>query len=139
MRSVLIVATTLCTVVPAFAQAPPSVTQEASPSFTQAQAERGEAAYMHSCRSCHGDNLDDGDFGGAPLKGTWFKDHWGQGDLAALSAFTKTQMPPDQPGGLNDETYADILAFILSRNGYKPGDKELPPDDASQLGMTLRR
>ena len=112
---------------------------QGAPSFTTGQADRGEAAYMHNCRTCHGDNLDDGDFGGAPLKGSWFRDHWGQGDVAALSAFAKTQMPPDRPGGLNDETYADIVAFLLSRNGYAPGDKELPTDEALQRSMTLRR
>ena len=116
-----------------------ALAQDAPPSFTAAQADRGEASYMHSCRTCHGDNLDDGDFGGAPLKGSWFRDHWGQGDVAALSAFTKSQMPPDRPGGLNDETYADIVAFLLSRNGYKPGDKELPTDETLQRNMTLRR
>src|SRR4051794_34776725 len=94
--------------------APP--TPAPRPSFTQAQAERGEAAYLHSCRTCHGDNLDDGDFGGAPLRGSWFRDHWGVGDVAGLFAYTKTNMPPDNPGGLNDTTYADILAYVLQRN-----------------------
>ena len=112
---------------------------QSPPSFTAPQAERGEAAYMHSCRMCHGDNLDDGDFGGAPLKGSWFRDHWGQGDVAALSNFTRSQMPPDRPGGLNEETYTDIVAFLLSRNGYRPGDKELPIDEQLQQAMTLRR
>ena len=116
-----------------------TVLAQSAPSFTASQADRGEASYLHNCRTCHGDNLDDGDFGGAPLKGSWFRDHWGQGDVAALSEFTKTQMPPDRPGGLNDETYADIIAFLLSRNGYQAGDKELPLDETLQRKMTLRR
>lgn len=109
------------------------------PTFTTAQAGRGETAYAHSCRTCHGDNLDDGDFGGAPLRGSWFRDHWGVGDVAGLFAYAKTNMPPDAPGSLNDETYADIVAYILSRNDYKPGDRELPTGESDQQKMSLRR
>jgi mono/diheme cytochrome c family protein len=117
----------------------PRVARAEGPAFTAAQAERGEAAYMHNCRACHGDSLDDGDFGGAPLRGAWFRDHWGAGDVATLFAFTKSTMPPDGPGSLNDETYTDIIAFILSRNGYAPGTRELPHDQNAQRDMSLAR
>ena len=119
----------------------PAVAQSKStpPVFSAAQAARGEVAYLHNCRTCHGDNLDDGDFGGAPLRGSWFAGHWGVGDVASFFAYTKTNMPPDNPGGLNDETYADIVAYLLSRNAYQPGDKDLPADEKAQRAMTLRR
>jgi mono/diheme cytochrome c family protein len=106
--------------------------------LTAAQAERGQAECPHSCRACHGDSLDDGDFGGATRRGSWFRDHWGIGDVAGLFAYTKSNMPPDNPGGLNDETYADIVAFILSRNGYAEGERELPTDTKSQKFMSLK-
>jgi mono/diheme cytochrome c family protein len=112
---------------------------QTAPSYTPAQAERGQAAYEHSCQICHGSTLDNGDFGGAPLRGSWFREHWGKGDAAALFGYIKTAMPPDNPGGLNDTAYADILAFILQGNGYPPGGKELPADAAALQGMTLTR
>ena len=115
---------------PAWAQSTPSL-------FTAAQAERGMASYQHSCRACHGDHLDDGDFGGPPLDGSYFRNHWGGGDLAALFAFTKGAMPPDNPGGLNDSTYAEILAYVLQYNGYKPGDAPLPTDATAQSKLKL--
>lgn len=107
--------------------------------YTAAQAARGQASYEHSCQICHGSTLDNGDFGGAPLRGSWFREHWGQGDAAALFGYVKAAMPPDNPGGLNDTTYADILAFILQGNDYAPGGQELPADAAALQRMTLRR
>jgi len=119
--------------------APASKAAQAAPSFTPGQAERGEAAYQHSCLDCHGSTLDNGEFGGPPLKGASFARHWDAANVAALSGFMKAKMPPDRPGQLNDETYADLIAYILSANGFKPGDKELPADANAQQAMSLRK
>jgi mono/diheme cytochrome c family protein len=117
----------------------PSMAAGQEPAFTEAQAARGHASYTQRCAMCHGENLDDGDFGGAPLRGSWFRDHWGAGSAAALFSYMKTQMPPDNPGGLNDTAYADILAFLLQRNGYKAGDAELPPEADAMGSMSLQK
>ncbi|MEA3066601.1 MAG: hypothetical protein QOK41_8 [Sphingomonadales bacterium] len=90
--------------------APASKAAQAAPSFTPAQAERGEAAYQHNCLDCHGSTLDNGEFGGPPLKGASFSRHWDAANVAALFGFMKAKMPPDRPGQLNDETYADLIA-----------------------------
>ena len=109
------------------------------PSFSQDQADRGQAAYAHSCLDCHGSTLDNGEFGGPPLKGSSFIKHWGAGSVAGLFGFMKAQMPLDRPGRLNDETYADLTAYILGQNGYPPGDKELAPDPNAQQAMSLKK
>jgi mono/diheme cytochrome c family protein len=108
-------------------------------SFTADQVMRGGDIYAERCVQCHGDTLDNGEFGGAPLNGSYFKRHWASGSVAALVAFTKAKMPPDRPGGLTDQNYADIAAFLLDANGYPKGDKELPPDTPSQQAMSLKR
>jgi mono/diheme cytochrome c family protein len=113
--------------------------QTSTPSFTIQQAERGQASYEHSCQACHGSTLDNGDFGGAPLRGSWFQTHWGNTDVGALFSYVKSAMPPDNPGGLNDSTYVDILAFILQGNAYPPGPQELPSDVSALRQMQLRR
>ena len=113
--------------------------QDAGPTFTDEQAARGQASYEHSCQVCHGSTLDNGDFGGPPLNGSWFRNHWGNGDVGALFSYVKGVMPPDNPGSLNDTTYADILAFILRGNGYPSGPRELPPESAVLGRMTLKR
>jgi mono/diheme cytochrome c family protein len=116
-----------------------AVPAPSAPTFTAEQAERGEATYQRNCQDCHGTTLDNGEFGGAPLKGSYFRRHWGSGSVAALYGKTRTTMPPDRPGQLSDQTYADLTAFLLSRNGYAAGDKELPADLAAQQTMSLKQ
>ncbi len=108
-------------------------------SFTADQVSRGSDIYVDRCVQCHGDTLDNGEFGGAPLNGKYFKQHWGGGSVAALVAYMKAKMPPDRPGSLTDQSYADLASFLLDNNDYPKGDKELPPDTASQQAMSLKR
>ncbi len=112
---------------------------QTAPTFTAEQAERGQAAYGHNCQDCHGSTLDNGEFGGAPLNGSYFRLHWGSGSVAALYSKTKTAMPPDRPGQLSDQTYVDLTAYLLSQNGYAVGDKELPSDLETQQKMSLKK
>jgi mono/diheme cytochrome c family protein len=109
------------------------------PTFTQEQADRGHALYRRNCQDCHGSNLNDGEFGGAPLNGQYFAKHWGSGNVAALYGYMRTKMPPDRPGKLNPQTYADLTAFLLAQNGYQPMQTELPPDPAEQEHMAMKR
>jgi mono/diheme cytochrome c family protein len=111
----------------------------APPTFTQEQADRGQGIYRRSCQDCHGTNLNDGEFGGAPLNGQYFVRHWGNGNVAALYGFMRAKMPPDRPGKLNPQTYADLTAFLLAKNGFQPTQTELPPDPAALAQMDLRR
>ena len=105
-----------------------------APSFTAAQAQRGEAVYTASCASCHGDQLDNGEFA-PPLAGPVFRQHWGGKGLDEPFAVMTQRMPPDDPGGLDAATYADLLAFLLSKNGVAPSANELPSDPAALKGL----
>lgn len=108
---------------PALAQGGPKA------SFTDAQADRGHAAYSsNGCVDCHGAHLNDGEFGGPPLKGSSFQEKYFNTTADALYGFMSSAMPPDRPGQLNPQTYADIMAFILSNNGVQAGAAELPAD-----------
>ena len=111
----------------------------AAPTFTADQAERGQANYRRNCVDCHGTELNNGEFGGPALKGGFFRQKWAAGGVGALFSFTKGLMPPDRPGQLSDQTYLDLTAFLLSRNGYAAGDKELPADLETQQKMTLKK
>lgn len=108
-------------------------------SFTEQQVAQGKAAYEHNCMDCHGSTMDNGEFGGAPLRGSYFRTRWGNGSVAALYAYTRTKMPPDRPGILSDKVYADLVAYILKANGYEPGGRELPADSTAQQSMSLKR
>jgi mono/diheme cytochrome c family protein len=109
------------------------------PAFTEAQAQRGKAIYEKNCQDCHGSTLDNGEFGGAPLKGSFFRQHWGAGDVSALFGYVNTLMPPDRPGQLSAQSYVDLTAFLLSSNGYPAGAEELTADQDAQSKMTMKR
>jgi mono/diheme cytochrome c family protein len=126
---------------PAGANAAPAAAATASSqkvSFTAEQVARGKGIYTRRCVDCHGSTLDNGEFGGAPLNGAYFKGHWGSGPVAGLIAYTKAKMPPDGPGSLSEQSYVDVVSYLLDMNGYPRGDKELPADAESQQAMSLQ-
>jgi len=118
--------------------APAQPAAQAAPTFTAEQAGPGRAVYGRNCTDCHGTTLDNGEFGGPVLKGGFFRQKWAAGGVGALYSFTKGLMPPDRPGGLTDQNYADVTAYILSHNGYTPGDKELPSDPGALQTMGIK-
>lgn len=106
--------------------------------YTRAQAAEGKVAYQKNCAQCHGENVDDGEFG-TPLKGLDFAEGWAGKSAGALMIFMKANMPPANPGGLEDKKYAQIVAYLLQENGLQPGESELPPDIKSLGPMILLR
>ncbi|MGV3490928.1 MAG: glucose/sorbosone family PQQ-dependent dehydrogenase [Devosia sp.] len=108
------------------------------PTFTAEQSARGKQAYNNSCVSCHGPDLISANYG-PPLAGAFFDGRWTGRTVAELYTHTHDRMPPSQPGSLPDETYADLVAFILETNGFIPGDTALPTDLAALEGMTIAK
>ena len=92
--------------------------------FTQAQSDAGRDSFMTSCASCHGENLAGG---GAPaLAGQSFSTGaFGRRTTAQLYTFIHDRMPFCEGGSLANETYVNIVAFILQANGAKPGNEPL--------------
>src|SRR5688572_9681820 len=87
----------------------------ATPNFTTAQAALGKAAYDRSCASCHGTNLDDGEFA-PPLKGVEFRLRFGGKPLDGLHE-DLLRMPPTAPNSLDDAVRAQLLAYLAQENG----------------------
>lgn len=46
-------------------------------------------------------------------------------------------MPDDNPGGLPEQTYADIVAYLLSLNDFPAGDSELPTSLEALMMMKM--
>ena len=107
-------------------------------SFTTAQADAGQVAYVEHCATCHGDSMDDGEFA-PPLKGAGFREQWRSQSPEALYTLTRSTMPQDRPGALTDETYVSLVAYILQENGSAPGTLELPADAAALEAMASPR
>lgn len=103
-------------------------------SFTQAQADQGLDLYRSNCASCHGQNLNDGEF--APsLKGAGFRAKWSGQGVGALFAYVTANMPPGQAGVLAADDYAALTAYLLQANGAAASDKPLPADAKALAAM----
>jgi mono/diheme cytochrome c family protein len=95
--------------------------------YTAAQAERGKATFDRSCSRCHNSNLSGSDRG-PTLVGDEFLANWLDGSLEALFSFIRDSMPNGNASTVNDARKADVLAYILQRNGFPTGATELTPD-----------
>jgi len=95
--------------------------------FTEAQAKRGEAAYLQYCASCHGSALEGADVAPALVGGT-FTSNWNDLTVGDLYERIRTTMPLDSPGKLSRQQDADVIAFLLKMNAWPSGASELAPD-----------
>lgn len=91
--------------------------------------------YSENCARCHGPDLK-GQAGPA-LAGEKFASTLEFGKMSAdqLFTFISTQMPSDHPGSLSQKEYEDVLAYILSRNGYPKGQTPLKKGELSELKL----
>jgi mono/diheme cytochrome c family protein len=93
--------------------------------YTLEQAKRGEPLYAEKCSSCHGQDMAGGEM--APgLTGGEFTSNWNDLSLGDLFERMRISMPQNAPGSLSRQENADILAFILHKGNYPPGQSDLP-------------
>jgi mono/diheme cytochrome c family protein len=97
--------------------------------YTTTQAGRGKATFDVSCSRCHNSDLS-GSERGPTLVGDKFLANWLDGSLDALFSFIRDQMPQGSANIVSDDSKADILAYILQRNSFPPGDSELTGNGA---------
>jgi mono/diheme cytochrome c family protein len=94
--------------------------------YSAAQAKRGETSSVQKCVICHGEELLGNEAPG--LVGPDFLGHWYTQTAWDLFDRIKTTMPATTPGTLSAQESADLLAYMLSVNGFPAGEKELPSD-----------
>jgi len=94
--------------------------------FTAEQAKRGQMVFEERCVACHGDNLS-GSRMAPGLVGDDFKGFVGR-SIGDLASEIRQIMPADDPGTLTPQQAADLSAYILSKNKWPAGEKELPAD-----------
>ena len=86
--------------------------------FTEAQVSSGQVVYDSQCKTCH--NM------------RFYRDtlrSWSNQPLLYLWENIMGTMPADNPGSLMFEEYTDVIAYILSENGFPAGDATLDPDN----------
>jgi len=100
---------------------PPKVVTTATGVYTAGQASRGEQTYMNICVACH-------------PPGTYtaavFREKWNGAPLSQLFGLVSKTMPKEQPGTLEADEYAEVVAYLLKINGAPPGKTALPTDVA---------
>jgi mono/diheme cytochrome c family protein len=109
--------------------------------YTQAQAERGRTEYDVWCASCHQSDLTGGVLVGddeAPSLKSMEK-LLERRDLDNVFTFIKNGMPKEEPGSLKDESYVDILTYLLQENGFPAGTTELKADAAVLKAIAITR
>lgn len=105
--------------------------------FTLEQAARGQALYPTTCPRCHAADLMGDGFETPSLVSTEFTHRWDGRTVADLFLFVSENMPASSPGKFDDQTYIDLIAFILRFNGFPTGRKELPPDPEYLAGIAM--
>ena len=94
-------------------------------SFLPSQAARGAAIYSGTCASCH----EQGKF-----VGQGFVESWKDRRVYDLYALVRGTMPLDNPGGLKEQEYLDVIAYILQANHAPAG-----PDSLKADTLTMRK
>ena len=100
----------------------------ASGVFTVEQAKSGERAFQAKCAGCHGEDLHSADAEAPDLTEGAFKFGWQGKTLANRFEQIRSTMPLGNARGLDDQTYIDIVAYILQFNGVPAGNQKLEPD-----------
>jgi cytochrome c len=129
------------------------------------QAEKGSYAFWQYCLPCHGDRgqgltedfrqlyppednycWESGCHGQRPYPNGWTlptsvpavlgSDSLTRFDTAAtLFAFVRNTMPFQAPGSLDEETYWEIVAFLVEGQGQSLGGESLGPANASAISL----
>ena len=94
-------------------------------SYFPSQAVRGQAVYQSTCASCHEQSK---------FIGQSFVETWNDRRVYDVYALVRGTMPLDNPGGLKDQEYLDVIAYLLQANHAPPGSDSLRADT-----LTLRK
>src|SRR3954468_275142 len=96
-------------------------------SYLPSQAERGAQIYQRTCGMCHA---------GGTLVGQAFVDNWNNRRVYDLYALVHSTMPLDNPGGLKDGEYLDVVAYLLQANKPSPAGLDSLRADTVSLRKT---
>ncbi len=105
-------------------QAPAVIAQEKTVEdgvFTEAQVSAGKTVYDNSCKTCH-----DMRFYRDTLRS------WNNQPLLYLWESILGTMPADNPGSLMLDEYTNVVAYILSEQGFPTGDTAMDPDNGME-------
>lgn len=101
---------------------PSSAANLPAATFLPSQAARGARLYEESCGVCHQQGQ---------LVGQGFVESWNNRRVYDLYALIAGTMPLNKPGGLKDQEYLEIVAYLLQANHAQAGRDSLRADSAA--------
>lgn len=96
-------------------------------SYLPSQAARGQKTYEATCGMCHA---------GGELIGDRFVATWKDRRVYDLYALVRATMPLDNPGGLKDGEYLDVVAYLLQANKHSSAGMDSLKADTTALRKT---
>ena len=96
-------------------------------SYLASQAARGATIYAATCENCHAEGQ---------LVGAGFVASWNNRRVYDLYALVRSTMPLDNPGGLKDGDYLDVVAYLLQANKHQSGGADSLRSDTLSLRGT---
>ena len=106
--------------------------------YSKAQAARGKIIYNETCARCHGETMLGGD-DAKPLAGDEFLVRWDRKTVWVMFDITRRTMPDDGPAVLSRAQTADVVAYVLSSNGFPAGTGDLTADDVALKEISILR
>ena len=97
-------------------------------SYAAAQASRGEKIYEETCGTCHQPGQ---------LVGQTFVESWNDRRVWDFYSLVRATMPLDKPGGMKDQEYVDVVAYLLQANHAAPGRDSLAADTVAMRGAKI--
>jgi len=95
--------------------------------FSAPQVESGKQVFEDICFECHTTDL----FGPDYMLG------WSGATVGEFFVELQATMPYENPGGLEDNDYADVIAYLFAINGVEPGEEELSSDPQQLEGISI--
>lgn len=108
--------------------------------FSKEQVERGRRLYNAQCARCHGEALGGGEASPGLVDEIFFN-VWAGKTVGELVEYNRTRMPSDGPGKITRKRCTDIVAYLLSANGFPAGEGELPAalEILNQITITRKK
>jgi mono/diheme cytochrome c family protein len=97
-------------------------------SFSPTQADRGKEVYSETCGTCHQPGQ---------LVGQGFVEAWNDRRVWDFYVLVRGTMPLDKPGGLKDQEYLDVVAYLLQANHAPAGGDSLKADTVVMRGSRI--
>jgi mono/diheme cytochrome c family protein len=101
------------------------------------QAARGRTAFDATCAGCHGADL--AGMSGPELAGDRFRTKWDYQAVNQLFTEIKTRMPRNNPATLSDQTYLELVTYILEANAFPAGTEPLKAEPTLLSSILIQK